>query len=104
MSNKFDEFGIAENFSKWCFDLEYKDIPNEVIHKIKLIFMDSLGLIFASRNEDYIKAIKKSFTDIKNIQDTTIIQSSKNSIRYLLKEVDLSASIRTLYDHYVRIR
>lgn len=66
MSNKFDEFGIAENFSKWCFDLEYKDIPNEVIHKIKLIFMDSLGLIFASRNEDYIKAIKKSFTDIGN--------------------------------------
>ena len=34
MSNKFDEFGIAENFSKWCFDLEYKDIPNEVIHMI----------------------------------------------------------------------
>ena len=66
MSNKFDEFGIAENFSKWCYDLEYKDIPNEVIHKIKLIFMDSLGLIFASRNEDYIKAIKNSFTDIGN--------------------------------------
>ena len=27
MSNKFDEFGIAEDFSKWCFDLKYKDIP-----------------------------------------------------------------------------
>ena len=66
MSNKFDELGIAEFFSKWCFDLEYKDIPNEVIDKIKLIFMDSLGLIFASRNEDYIKAIKKSFTDSGN--------------------------------------
>ena len=66
MSNKFDELGIAENFSTWCFDLEYKDIPNEVIDKIKLIFMDSLGLIFASRNENYIKAIKKSFTDSGN--------------------------------------
>ena len=66
MSNKFDELGIAEIFSKWSFDLEYKDIPNEVIDKIKLIFMDSLGLIFASRNEDYIKAIKKSFTDSGN--------------------------------------
>ena len=39
-----------------------------------------------------------------HIQDTKIIQSSKQTIRYLLKEVDLSASIRTLYDHYVRIR
>ncbi len=66
MSNKFDELGIAEFFSKWCFDLEYKDIPNEVIDKIKLIFMDSLGLILSSRNEDYIKAIKKSFTDSGN--------------------------------------
>ena len=66
MSNKFDDLGIAENFSTWCFNLEYKDIPNEVIDKIKLIFMDSLGLIFASRNEDYIKAIKKSFTDSGN--------------------------------------
>ena len=66
MSNKLDEFGIAENFVKWCYYLEYKDMPDEVINKIKLIFMDSLGLIFASRNEDYIKAIKKSFTDSGN--------------------------------------
>jgi 2-methylcitrate dehydratase PrpD len=66
MSNKFDELGTAEIFSKWCFNLEYEDIPNEVIDKIKLIFMDSLGLIFASRNEDYIKAIKQSFTDSGN--------------------------------------
>ena len=66
MSNKFDDLGNAEIFSTWCFNLEYKEIPNEVIDKIKLIFMDSLGLIFASRNEDYIKAIKKSFTDSGN--------------------------------------
>ncbi len=46
----------------------------------------------------------KTVPEIINIQDTKIIQSSKNSIRYLLKEVDLSASIRTLYDHYVRLR
>ena len=38
MSNKFDDLGIAENFSTWCFNLEYKEIPNEVIDKIKLIF------------------------------------------------------------------
>ena len=64
MSNKFDEFGIAENFVEWCYNLEFKDIPNEVIDKIKLIFMDNLGLIFASRNENYIKAIKLSLIHI----------------------------------------
>ena len=66
MSNNFNDLGNAEIFSTWCFNLEYKEIPNEVIDTIKLIFMDSLGLIFASRNEDYIKAIKQSFTDSGN--------------------------------------
>ena len=26
MSNKFDDLGNAENFSTWCFNLEYKEI------------------------------------------------------------------------------
>ena len=46
----------------------------------------------------------KPVPEIINIQDTKIIQSRKNSIRYLLKEVDLSVTIRTLYDHYLRPR
>ena len=45
----------------------------------------------------------KPVPEIKDIQDAEIMQSSKNTICYLLKEVDLSASMRTLYDHYVRL-
>ena len=45
----------------------------------------------------------KPVTEIIDIQDAEIIRSSKNAICYLLKEVDLSASMRTLYDHYVRL-
>ena len=45
----------------------------------------------------------KPVSEIKDIQDAEIMQSSKNTICYLLKEVDLSASMRTLYDHYVRL-
>ena len=45
----------------------------------------------------------KPVPKIKNIQDAEIMQPSKNAICYLLKEVDLSASMRTLYDHYVRL-
>tara|TARA_B100000945_G_scaffold320792_1_gene332132 strand:- start:645 stop:1784 length:1140 start_codon:yes stop_codon:yes gene_type:complete len=40
--------------------------------------------------------------EIRNIQDAEIVQNSKNKICYLLKEVNLSASIRTLYNLYVR--
>jgi len=45
----------------------------------------------------------KPVPEIRDIQDAEIIQSSKNSICYLLKEVDLSESMRTLYEHYVRL-
>ncbi len=45
----------------------------------------------------------KPVPEIKDIQDAEIIQSSKNAICYLLKEVDLSASMRTLYNHYIRL-
>ncbi len=45
----------------------------------------------------------KPVPEIKDIRDAKIMQSSKNTICYLLKEVDLSASMRTLYDHYVRL-
>ena len=44
----------------------------------------------------------KPVSIIKNIQDAEIMKSSRNTICYLLKEVNLSASIRTLYNHYVR--
>ena len=45
----------------------------------------------------------KPVPEIKDIQDAKIIQSSKNAICYLLKEVDLSVTMRTLYNHYVRL-
>ena len=44
----------------------------------------------------------KPVPEIKDIQDAKKMQSSNNTVCYLLKEFDLSTSMRTLYDHYVR--
>ena len=44
----------------------------------------------------------KPVTEIKNIQNTKIIKSKNNAICYLLKEDALSASIRALYNHYIK--
>jgi len=45
----------------------------------------------------------KPVPEIKDLQNAEIIQSSKNTICYLLKEVYLFASTRTLYEHYIRL-
>ena len=60
-SNDISSLGIAENFSEWSFKLKIEDVPTAVLNKIKLIFIDSFGLIYASRNEEYIKTLKKFF-------------------------------------------
>ena len=44
----------------------------------------------------------KPVPEIKDIQDAKKMQSSNNTVCYLMKEFDLSASMRALYDHYVR--
>mgnify|MGYP001406139684 CR=1 FL=1 len=40
--------------------------------------------------------------EIRNLQDAEIIGTSKNKICYLLKEANLSTSMRTLYNYYVK--
>ena len=58
------------------------------------------------KNQDWATisvVFDKPVPEKKDIQDAEIIQSSKNTICYLMKEVDLSASMRTLYEHYVRL-
>ena len=56
----------AEKFATWSNKLSINEVPPEVIKKIKLVFLDSMGLIFASRNEKYIKSLKNSFLLIFN--------------------------------------
>ncbi len=46
----------------------------------------------------------KPVPEKRNIKDAEIIQNSENTICYLLKQIDLSASIKTLYNHYIRLR
>ena len=58
------------------------------------------------KNQDWATisvVFDKPVPEIKDIQNAEIMQSSKNTICYLLKEVDLSVSIKILYDHYVRL-
>ena len=46
----------------------------------------------------------KPVPEIRDIQNAEIIKSGKNTICYLMKEVDLSSTMRTLYNHYVSFR
>ena len=83
---------------------------------------------FLIKNDIYlnnrIKELQKNFSILKNdqewatisvvfdkpvpekrdIKDAEIIQNSENTICYLVKKIDLSASMKTLYNHYIQLR
>ena len=104
--------------------IEFKNKSNALKKIPELIRLDDQK--FLLKNDVYLKSrikeLQKSFgklkkdpdwatisvvfdrpiPEIRDIQDAEIVQTSKNKICYLLKEVDLSASIRTLYNYYVR--
>ena len=80
-------------------------IKNDVYLKSRIKELQkNFGTLKKDRDWATISVVfDKPVPEIKDIQDAEIIQSSKNAICYLLKEVDLSKSMRTLYDHYVRL-
>jgi len=80
-------------------------LKNDVYFKNRI---DKLQKNFGKLKEDQDWAtisvvFDKPVSEIKDIQNAEIIYSSKNTICYLLKEVDLSSSMRTMYNHYVRV-
>ena len=54
---------LAEEFIDWSLNLNVKKVPMELKTKIKLILLDSFGLMIAARNQDYIKSMMNSFTE-----------------------------------------
>ena len=79
-------------------------LKNDIYIKSRLI---DLQKNFGTFKKEYDWAtisvvFDKPVTEIKNIQNTKIIKSNNNAICYLLKEDALSASIRALYNHYIK--
>jgi len=80
-------------------------LKNDVYLKSRIKeLQQNFGIIKKDQDWATISVVfDKPVPEIKDIQDAEIMQSRKNTICYLLKEVDLFKSMRTLYDYYVRL-
>ena len=61
--NENNYSSIAEKYSEWAYGLHINDIPEEVINKLKIIVMDSLGLMASAKNEPYIQSLIKALQE-----------------------------------------
>ncbi|MEK6860417.1 MAG: MmgE/PrpD family protein [Nanoarchaeota archaeon] len=50
---------IADNLSKYAYNLKYNDLSKSVIHEVKRRFIDSIGCAIASENSKPVKIAKK---------------------------------------------
>ena len=64
--DKLSSKSISEDFVDWSLGISSENIPNEVKNKLKLILLDSFGLMIAARNQPYIKSLMSSFTATGN--------------------------------------
>ena len=55
--NENNYSSIAEKYAEWANGLQIKDIPDDVINKLKIIVMDTLGLMASAKSEPYIKSL-----------------------------------------------
>jgi len=66
IKNKLSSKSISEDFVNWSLNLHADEVPVEVKNKLKLILLDSFGLMIATRNQKYIKSLMNSFTESGN--------------------------------------
>ena len=55
--NENNYISIAEKYAEWASSLSINDIPKEVKDKLKVVVMDSLGLMASAKNEPYVQSL-----------------------------------------------
>ncbi len=66
LKNQLNSESISESFVNWSSKIKANNIPEDLKKKLKLILLDSFGLMIASRNQKYIKSLMCSFTETGN--------------------------------------
>jgi len=47
----------SEDIGNFAEQLKFADLPNDVVQKVKVLFLDTLGICIASSKKDYAKIV-----------------------------------------------
>ena len=61
--NENNSISIAEKYAEWASSLSINDIPEEVKDRLKVVVMDSLGLMASAKNEPYVQSLIGALQD-----------------------------------------
>jgi len=68
---------LSEKLAKFAHELSFKDIPKEVVEKIKLHLLDFLGISFVSSKMEFAEVIYKTAAGLGDGRESTIIGSGE---------------------------
>ena len=62
----------SENIGNFAENLSFKDIPIKVVNKVKVLFLDALGICAASSKKEYAKAIIELINELGGKPESTL--------------------------------
>jgi 2-methylcitrate dehydratase PrpD len=68
---------ISQELASFAHDLDFKAIPKEVVEKIKLHLLDTLGIGLVSSKMDFAEVVYKTAAELGDGQDSTVVGLGK---------------------------
>jgi len=62
----------SESIGNFAEDLRFEDLPNDVVQKVKTLFLDTLGICIASSKKDYAKAVIELAKELGSKPESTM--------------------------------
>lgn len=64
---------ISRIISEFAVNLQYKDLPQEVIHEVKRYLYDSFGCAFGGYHTKDVRIIRNIYHDMGGTEEATVI-------------------------------
>src|SRR5690606_21455353 len=64
---------ISRQIAEFAVNLNYKDLPQEVIHEVKRYLYDSIGCAYGGYHTKDVNIIRKIYKDMKGKREATVI-------------------------------
>lgn len=62
----------SSELSKFTKELDFRSIPEEVIKKVKILFLDTIGICIASANRKFFQALLKTVKEMRSRNESTV--------------------------------
>jgi len=89
---------ISRTISEFAVNLQYKDLPQNVIHEVKRYLYDSVGCAFGGYHTKDVRIIRNIYQDMGGTEEATVIGSVNTVVNELGKLIGYNTDVQGVYE------